>query len=240
MICSFNGKPFPDKVGMISWSAESPEVKFRTLDLPQRRGMIRAGRKYGERIVRMKLKLWGGSIEENTMILQQLTEWCMSDGAAPLYLPTVPDRYLMAECQKFPEAEISVLDNDFEIEFMCHRPEWKSPFTRTATPGQAFSVLGTLPVPFIIEGAFSALQLSDAEFQLDGETFLKLDGGASQSGGELLIDTEQAAVMLDSNDISGWASIESDLDQLLSPGVHTISIPGDTSGIAIRWHDAWI
>lgn len=238
MICSFNGKPFPDKVGMISWTAESPEVKFRTLDLPQRRGMIRAGRKYGERIVRMKLKLWGDSIEENTMLLQLLTEWCMSDGAARLYLPTVPDRYLMAECSKFPAAEVSVLGNDFEVEFTCHQPEWKNTFERTATPGQAFSVLGTLPVPFKIEGRLSAPQLSNAEFKLDGETFLKLDGVFY--GGELLIDTERNVVMLDSRDISGRATIESDLDKLLSPGVHTISLPGSTSGIAIRWHDAWI
>ena len=231
----FNGEPIPDGVGVTGFTVTSPQVDFRTMDLPYRPGAVRVGKKYA---VQLGLVLLGSSYEDNRDILTRLTRWCASDQEERLFLPGDNRYYLMAECQVFPAPDLNHLDREFTVQFTAHQPQFFAVAEGSVTtPDGSFGEFGT---DFEVGGDFPAYPVltaevngaNDPEFRID-DKFVIISGEVS---GLVVVDFEHETVTIDGETSNALVTIESDINITLSPGRHTLTAIG--SAASLTWHEA--
>ena len=237
MLLTFNGNPLPAGVNLIELQISSPQVSRRTIDVPDARGLIRTGGKLGARAVKLRYAIVADTLEETMQVFHALCRWCMTDEPAPLILPGYEDRYILAECQLYPNDDIGA-NADGEITFQCDLPEFQSVRVhRTALRAGANAVRigGDLSTPAMIELTIPSDRDALALW-VDGH---KLEFSGDIEAGAVRIDTERGTVTLNEEDIAPGASLDSDLRVFLRPGVANLTLPADVTG-ALSWRDRWI
>lgn len=247
MYLLFNGQPLPAKVGLLGWSIASPKVTQRTIDVPDRRGLIYAGSKLGSRGISFHFALLAENGAEAVELHKQLCEWALSENPAPLVLPTRESQYIMAQCDDFPAPDMEEWWRPFDVGFICASPEFIDIFPHSHALDSDLSVGGFWTLPIVTGGRLStpvkfSITLNETVSGLDlwlDDTRMHLDG--SIAAGALAIDTEAGAVTLDGADITYLATLDSDLTFNVEPGAHTVRWPTgvDMSG-TIEWRERWL
>lgn len=247
MAMLFNGVPLPDKIGLQGWALSTPKLTQRTIDVPDRRGLIYAGSKLGNRAITFSMALLADDWAEAVRLHEQLCEWALSDGPAPLVLPTREAQYIMAQCDTFPAPDMGQWWETFDVNFICPSPEFIDAFPHKCAlesniTDSHYWIMrmvtgGVLSTPLEIDVALtetvSGLQLyfDDHYIDLSGEI----------AAGMLKINTENGAVTLDGSDVTYLATLSSDLTFNAVPGVHTV---GWETGVglsgSIQWHERWL
>lgn len=231
-------KPLPAGVKLIGYTLWSPEVQFRTLDIPTQRGTLVTGHKLGSRSVRLDVCIEANSSWEATQIAERLREWCLTDRQKRLKLPRRDDIYLAVECENFPAPQMDKYWEPFEISFRCFEPEFKSDQYYTADVPGAFTIGGNVSTPIIVN--FSGLPaLTDPVFGVDDYT-IAING--ETAAGRIYINTNPTEARITNNsieDITALLTLESDIAFMLEPGEHTFTCPAGVTG-SVRWQNRFI
>lgn len=231
----FNGNPLPSGVGITALTVSTPDIDFRTVDVPDKRGEIRAAKKMGKRVIQITLALLGDSVAENVNILRELNDWCYSYEPAPLYLPSCPNHYINAECDTFPPYDLAKLGGECQIAFSAHDPAFlKSQRSYASCNGSAFRVDTKLDVYPTIEQTITET-ITNAGWVIDTNKSITINGDIE--AGLLVIDCEKEAVTLDGVDITDQVTLASTLGFKLTRGQHTV-ITYNGAGGYIYWRDA--
>lgn len=235
MILNYNGNDLPGDVGVLGWTVSTPAVSPRVVDVPGVRGKIRTGGKLGSRAVTIRMVLLGDTTTARLEALDALNGWCYAEEPKPLFLPGRTDRYLLAECDGYAPPDLGGPDEEFEVSFICHCPDYIAVAEQSAQG--LFSVGGTVSTPIRMEQTLSTA-LTDPVWTIDGAArTIRLSGEVD--AGLLVIDSEKGAVTLDGVDISDQATLDSDLHFFLEPGSHAVTAPtGVTANI--YWRNRWI
>lgn len=234
MAMNFNGVDMPNGFGITSLTVSTPKVDTRTLDIPTRRGLIRAGGKFGNRTVQVTLVMESGTNTENIAKLGELYDWLQTDEPKPLYLPDITGAYLLAECDTYPPMDLNKPAEEFEIAFTCHQPEFISASESSAEVNSRFTIGGSLPVwPTIRQTITTAI--TDPMWTMDTGEIIKLSGEVG--AGKLVIDCEKEIATLDGSSVTDQVTLESELGLCLAPGVHQIIASSGAAG-NIYWRNA--
>lgn len=233
----FNGKPLPQGVGLTGFVVSNPQTQIRTVNPLGMRGMVRTGKKFGNRVITLHAALIYETHEHAVQIWRDFLDWCYSDEPGRLILPGDEDRYILAECDQFPIPDFSKPFDMFDFAFNAQDPAFYSllPSQASPTSGGSFRIGGGLDVPVTISGIISSDQ-TGLEITVDGYT-IELDG--SIDAGRLTVQTGTlAAVSVGDEDVTDLLTLASDIDFTLGPGAHTILYPQAISGVTISWRDA--
>lgn len=235
MVLRFNDNELPQGIGVIGWVVSTPAVLPRTIDVPGARGMLRTGRKLGERSVLLRLVLLGDSVAANIAAIDALNAWCYTSEPQPLFLPGRDDRYLLAECDCYAPPDISMPGEEFTITFICHTPEYIDDAEMSGSG--VFEVGGVLDTPVRLETVL-ATAIADPVWMIDATAHvIRLSGAVGP--GKLIIDTELGKITVDGDDITDQATLESDLYVRMMPGKHTVSAPPSVTTRAY-WRERWM
>ena len=234
----FNGKPLPVGVRLLGYTAWSPEVDLRTIDIPSQRGVMWTGSKIGPRSIRVELVIEANNSWEAATIAANLRAWCMSGGPAKLKLPRLPHLYLMAECETYPAPDMAKSWEAVECSFRCFRPEFFSEAEFTAEVPASIVIGGNVSTP--LEMTFTlASEATDPEWTVDDYT-IALSGTVSAGTVTIYTDPEKAKVVTGlGEDITAQVTLASDLAIMLDPGTHTITAPEGVTGTA-KWRNRYI
>ena len=232
----FHGENMPDGVSVLGWTVYSPESMIRTVSVPQRRGMIRTGGKLGARSVVVRMVIDENNTDKRIAIVDDLNRWLYTDGPAPLYLTGRVKEYLMAECDKYADPNIEAYGEEFEISFICQQPEYIGAqlMQKAYASGDTIRVGGALPTPVQIRQTFSG-KVTDPSWTLNRRVIVALEGDVP--AGTVEIDTETGTVMLDGEDITAQASLDSDLWMQLAPGSYQWAPSITTGSPTISWRE---
>ena len=232
---TFNGRALPAGVKMLGYTLWSPEVDLRTIDIPEQRGLMRTGSKIGSRVIRFDLVMEANNTWQATEIARKLRAWCM--GVGRLKLPRMTGLYLEAECETFPAPDMSKHWEPFECSFRCFRPEFISEQELSeAAPGTVY-IGGNLSTPVLMTFTLA----SDTENPVWGVDDHQIAINGTLTAGTVVIDTdeEHAKIISDGDDVTGLATLESDLALMLEPGEHTITAPTGVTGTC-AWHNRFM
>lgn len=233
MALNFNGVDLPNGFGITSLVVSTPKVDIRTLDSPARRGLIRAGGKFGNRTVQITLAMESGTAAENIAKLGELYAWLQADEPKPLYLPDVTGAYLLAECDTYPPMDLNKPAEEFDISFTCNRPEFIAASESSAEVNSRFTIGGTLPTWITIKQTVSET-ITNPMWVLNTGEIIKLEGEID--AGELVIDCEKEIVTLDGNNITEQATLESELGLCLAPETYQVVASNGAAG-SVYWRN---
>lgn len=234
MALNYNGVDLPSGFGITSLVVSTPKVDIRTLDIPTRRGLIRAGGKFGNRAVQITLVMESGTVAENVAKLGELYTWLQADEPKPLYLPDVTGAYLLAECDTYPPMDLNKPAEEFEIAFTCHRPEFISVTEYSAAMNSRFTIGGSLPTWLTIKQTITS-GLTNPMWTLSTGEIIQLSGDVD--AGELVIDCEKEIATLDGVSITDQVTLESELGLCLAPDSYQI-IGSSGAGGTVYWRTA--
>lgn len=235
----FNGKPLPMGVGLTGFVVSNPQIQIRTVNPLGMRGMVRTGKKIGNRVITMHAALIYETHEHAVQIWRDFLDWCYSDDPGRLILPGDEDRYILAECDQFPIPDFSKPFDMFDFAFNAQDPAFYSTLqsSQGVSSGGIFRIGGGLDVPVTISGLISSDQ-DELEIMVDGYT-IELAG--SIDTGQLTVQTGTlASVSVGDEDVTDLLTLASDIDFTLGPGAHTITYPASLSGVTVTWRDAWL
>ncbi len=230
----FNGKPLPRGVGLLNYTVSSPMTTRRTIDIPEARGVTRTGSKLGARYVSLSYVLWGESVRQNGLILNELSKWCYSEGAGQLILPGMETGYLEAECSTYPQPQIG-MGQESEIQFFCYRPEFISVAEYSGSATGTNVIAGSVPTPMLFELTVAS-DLTDPEFEIAGKT-IAVDG--TVEAGPLVIDTEFGIVRSNGENIASLLTLDSEPYIMAAPGALAVTLPAGVTG-TVKWRNRWI
>lgn len=197
MILNYNGNDLPGDIGVLGWSVSTPTLTPRVVDVPGVRGKIRTGGKLGNRAVTIRMVLLGDTTAACLEALDALNGWCHADEPKPLLLPGRADRYLLAECDGYAPPDLGGPDEEFEVSFICHCPDYIAVAEQSGQ--DLIRIGGTLSTPIRLEQTLPEA-LTDPVWTIDGATrTIRLSGGVD--AGLLVIDSERGAVTLDGGDV---------------------------------------
>lgn len=235
MALTFNGSALPNDFDITYLVVSTPRVDFRTVDIPDRPGLIRAGRKYGNRTVQIGLAFnANNNVATTSQKLALLYAWLQSNGPAPLYIPGNSSSYLLAECDTFPPMNIAKPFDEFQIAFTCHRPEFFAATESHVAINNNVTIGGALPVwPEIRQTISSAITNPIWSFE-DG-SYIELQGEVD--AGNLVISCDTEKVTLDGVDITSMVTLASTLGISLAPGQHRF-IGAAGAGGSMYWRNA--
>lgn len=243
----FNGKPLPAKIGLEGWSVSTPKLTQRTVDVPDRRGVIYTGSKLGNRAISFSMALLADSGAEAVELQRQLCEWVLSDAPAPLVLPNREGQYILAQCDAFPAPDMGQWWETFDVNFICPAPDFIDAFPHRQALDSDLVVDGHWVMDFVTGGSLSApvrlsvtlgASVSNLNFFIDDHV-IALRG--TSEAGALVIDTETGAVTLEGVDVTYAATLASDLAFALAPGKHRLGWPqsAQLTG-ALEWRERWV
>lgn len=234
MALNFNGVDLPSGFGITSLTVSTPDVDIRTLDIPARRGLIRAGGKFGNRTVQISLVMQNGTNIENIAKIGELYAWLQTDEPKPLYLPDMTGSYLLAECDTYPPLDLNNSAKAFDIAFTCHRPEFISATEYSAEVNSRFTIGGGLPIWPTIKQTIAST-ITDPMWTLSTGEIIQISGDVDV--GELVIDCEKETATLDGVSITDQVTLESELGLCLTPANYQIVGSSGAAGM-IYWHTA--
>ena len=235
----FNERPLPSGIGLTGFVVSNPQIQIRTVNPLGMRGMVRTGKKIGNRVITMHAALIYETHEHAVQIWRDFLDWCYSDEPGRLILPGDEDRYILAECDQFPIPDFSKPFDMFDFAFNAQDPAFYSTLqsSQGVSSGGSFRIGGGLDVPVTISGIISSDQ-TGLEITVDGYT-IELDG--SIDTGRLTVQTGTlAAVSVGDEDVTDLLTLASDIDFTLGPGTHTVTYPAALSGVTVSWRDAWL
>lgn len=235
----FNERPLPSGIGLTGFVVSNPQIQIRTVNPLGMRGMVRTGKKIGNRVITMHAALIYETHEHAVQIWRDFLDWCYSDEPGRLILPGDEDRYILAECDQFPIPDFSKPFDMFDFAFNAQDPAFYSTMqsSQGVSSGGIFRIGGGLDVPVTITGLISSDQ-DELEIMVDGYT-IELAG--SIDTGQLTVQTGTlASVSVGDEDVTDLLTLASDIDFTLGPGAHTITYPASLSGVTVTWRDAWL
>ena len=235
----FNERPLPSGIGLTGFVVSNPQIQIRTVNPLGMRGMVRTGKKIGNRVITMHAALIYETHEHAVQIWRDFLDWCYSDEPGRLILPGDEDRYILAECDQFPIPDFSKPFDMFDFAFNAQDPAFYSTLqsSQGVSSGGIFRIGGGLDVPVTITGLISSDQ-DELEIMVDGYT-IELAG--SIDTGQLTVQTGTlASVSVGDEDVTDLLTLASDIDFTLGPGAHTITYPASLSGVTVTWRDAWL
>ena len=235
----FNERPLPSGIGLTGFVVSNPQIQIRTVNPLGMRGMVRTGKKIGNRVITMHAALIYETHEHAVQIWRDFLDWCYSDEPGRLILPGDEDRYILAECDQFPIPDFSKPFDMFDFAFNAQDPAFYSTLqsSQGVSSGGIFRIGGGLDVPVTISGLISSDQ-DELEIMVDGYT-IELAG--SIDAGRLTVQTGTlASVSVGDEDVTDLLTLASDIDFTLGPGAHTITYPASLSGVTVTWRDAWL
>ena len=235
----FNERPLPSGIGLTGFVVSNPQIQIRTVNPLGMRGMVRTGKKIGNRVITMHAALIYETHEHAVQIWRDFLDWCYSDEPGRLILPGDEDRYILAECDQFPIPDFSKPFDMFDFAFNAQDPAFYSTLqsSQGVSSGGIFRIGGGLDVPVTISGLISSDQ-DELEIMVDGYT-IELAG--SIDTGQLTVQTGTlASVSVGDEDVTDLLTLASDIDFTLGPGAHTITYPASLSGVTVTWRDAWL
>ena len=235
----FNERPLPSGIGLTGFVVSNPQIQIRTVNPLGMRGMVRTGKKIGNRVITMHAALIYETHEHAVQIWRDFLDWCYSDEPGRLILPGDEDRYILAECDQFPIPDFSKPFDMFDFAFNAQDPAFYSTLqsSQGVSSGGIFRIGGGLDVPVTISGLISSDQ-DELEIMVDGYT-IELAG--SIDTGQLTVQTGTlASVSVGDEDVTDLLTLASDIDFTLGPGAHTIAYPASLSGVTVTWRDAWL
>lgn len=213
----FNSNPLPEGVKLITWQADSPDITPRTLNIADRRGDIRTGRKTAGRHITLTVAIWADTVSESIAILDALNAWCYSDSPAPLIPDCVSGRYLLAECTGYAAPDMNEAYAEFDIEFAAACPDWIDS-EESHSSASTFTIGGGVSTPIRMEVTLSA-DTANPVWIIDGHT---IAFGGTVPAGTLVVDTDKGRATLNGDNITGMVTIASDIEFRLAPGAHTV------------------
>ena len=235
----FNERPLPSGIGLTGFVVSNPQIQIRTVNPLGMRGMVRTGKKIGNRVITMHAALIYETHEHAVQIWRDFLDWCYSDEPGRLILPGDEDRYILAECDQFPIPDFSKPFDMFDFAFNAQDPAFYSTLqsSQGVSSGGIVRIGGGLDVPVTITGLISSDQ-DELEIMVDGYT-IELAG--SIDTGQLTVQTGTlASVSVGDEDVTDLLTLASDIDFTLGPGAHTITYPASLSGVTVTWRDAWL
>lgn len=231
----FNGRSLPNKIGITSFTVSTPDMDFKTVNILERRGLIRTARKFGNRAIQFSIVLMGNSYQENLRLIRELCNWCYSPAPAQMFLPGMNSSYILCECEVYPPIDIAKTGNEFMITFRAHDPAFIDVAESRANVGSTFNISGSMPV-FPTITCTASKTLSQPAWTLDSKTYIKL-ARTVYSGSVIVIDCEHDRVTIDGSSADEYVTVGSTTGWLLQPGAHYITGQNDASGI-VTWHNA--
>ena len=232
---SFNGKPLPAGIRLEGYTLTTPKIQQWTVDVPQRLGVIRVGRKIGNRVASLRLTLWGETFLDYAAAAEAISNWAYSDGLAPLILPGREHGYLLAECTAYPSPDMGAPYKSFDVDFTAPSPEFIAAAASRVGISGSPRIGGTLETPVRLECAIPSA-LSSPSWTIGGHT-MQLSG--SVDAGALVLDSETGVVTLDGDDVTSMLTLASDTVFTLPPGSVTIAAPTGVTG-TLSWRDRWL
>lgn len=240
MYLMYNGQLPPFGANLTGYQVSTPQVNKTVIDPPGVRGLIRTGKKYANRAITLHFVLNYENMAHAAMLFQDLCSWCASDEPAPLILPGMEDRYILAECTNFPIPDWSKREQEFDVTFDASSPDFQAyrESSKTITAeSPRFRIGGNLPVAITIIAELDDDQ-TDIVFKVD-DYVIELAGQIPD--GIITIKTGTLAQVMDgTRDVTALVTLESDIDFTLSPGLHTLTLPDAISTATVTWRNAWI